>query len=308
MGTHQKKNSLVGLLFLLYFPYMKLFLKEAIYWGSFLAFSFLAVLILYKKKIHTVFWVILLIGCLFFVWSRFIERQMIIVRHQEISAGFSGRAVLIADTHLGVYKDKHFLERAVRVINKQNPDYVFIAGDFTYEPKKGELAELFGAFSEIHAPIYAVLGNHDVERPGPQVRDELKEVLEGEGVHFLNNQAVQLKDFTLVALGDNWSHEDNIKLIDAFSENDNVVVLTHNPDTTLAYTNSVADVTLTGHTHCGQIRIPWLYKKAIPTTGSFDKGYTQEERTKLYITCGLGEVGLPMRLFNPPAVDVLIFK
>jgi predicted MPP superfamily phosphohydrolase len=286
---------------------MKLLIKECIYWGSFLVFPFLAILFIYRKRIHTFIYVLLILGSLLFVWARFVEPQMIIVREHSINTGFSGKVVLIADTHLGIYKKPRFLSRAVRVINEQNPDSVMIAGDFTYEPKEGELSKLFDSLALVKAPVYAVLGNHDVERPGPAVRDELKEALEEKGVVFLHNQEVVANNFTLIALGDNWAHEDDTTLLNTFTEADNVVVLTHNPDTTLAYTNANADVTLTGHTHCGQIRIPWLYKKAIPTTGEFDKGFTQEKYTKLYITCGLGEVGLPMRLFNPPVVDVLTF-
>ncbi len=106
-------------------------------------------------------------------------------------------------------------------------------------------------------------------------------------------------------MGDRWGQEDNVKLLDTFSEKDNVVVLTHDPDTTLDYTNNNADLTLVGHTHCGQMRIPWLYKYAIPTKGPFDKGLTQEKYTQLYITCGVGETALPLRLFNPPVIDIL---
>lgn len=287
---------------------MGLIIKECIYFGSFLAFPFLLAILHYRKRIPTILFTILIILSLSFIWARFIEPQIIIVREQTINVGFKGRIVLIADMHLGIYKKAGFLERAVEVINKQNPDYVMIAGDFTFEPKEEKLAKLFDALSKVNAPVYAVLGNHDVEHPGPPIRDELKKALESKGVHFLNNNEVVLKDFTLLALGDNWSHEDDVKLLRKFKEKDNVVVLTHNPDTTLAYTDNTADVTLTGHTHCGQIRIPWLYKIVIPTRGQFDKGSTQEKYTKLYITCGLGEVGLPMRLFNPPSVDVLNFN
>ncbi len=286
---------------------MKLLLKEAIYWGSFLVFPFVLALVIFRKKIHPVLLGALLLLSAVFAWARFVEPRWIIVREQAIEVGFTGKVVLIADTHLGIYNDETLMKKAVRVINEQKPDYVFIAGDFTYEPKKGELAKLFADLSELDAPVYAVLGNHDVEQPGPPVRDELKAALEAEGVTFMNNKRVDLNGFTLLGLGDNWSGEDDLSLLDEMKENDHVVVLTHNPDTTLKYTNDLADVTLTGHTHCGQIRIPWLYRRAIPTFGPFDKGYTQEAHTKLYITCGLGEVGLPFRLFNPAAVDVITF-
>ncbi len=288
---------------------MKLIIKECIYWGSFLIIPFLVLIALYRKRMKKWLLVVLCIGSLFFVWARFIEPQMIIVRNHAITTGFTGKVVLISDTHLGIYKNQRFLKRVVKVINEQNPDYVLIAGDFTYEPKPEDLITLFAPLSDINAPVYAVLGNHDTQHPGPNIRNELTSALKSHNVILLNNETVVLKDFTLLGLGDNWTKEDDITLLNSFTEADNVVVLTHNPDTTLNYTNNNnADVTLAGHTHCGQIRIPWLYKKVIPTEGSFDKGFSQELHTKLYITCGTGEDGLPMRLFNPPVVDVLEFN
>lgn len=62
---------------------------------------------------------------------------------------------------------------------------------------------------------------------------------------------------------------------------------------------------MAGHTHGGQLRIPFLYKKAIPTEGDFDRGLSQEDTTLLFTTAGVGETALPMRLFNPPCIDVL---
>lgn len=293
----------------LFGAFMQYIFEHIVYWGSFLVFPIVTLILWYRKKISLLFLAALLIGCLVFIWARFIEPQMIIVREQTIETGFTGRVALIADTHLGIYKDSAFLERVVRVINKQKPEYVLIAGDFTFEPREGDLSRLFAALSDIEAPVYGVLGNHDVERPGPPVREELKQVLEDEGVTFLNNNKVALDNFTLIGLGDNWSKEDDVSLLDELSEQDNVVVLTHNPDTTSTYTNNKADVTLTGHTHCGQVRLPWItYAYVQPTIGRFDKGLTQEQYTQLYITCGLGEVIFPLRLFNPPAVDILNFK
>ena len=103
-----------------------------------------------------------------------------------------------------------------------------------------------------------------------------------------------------------------------------LVVVAHNPDSVRSYNfDSTKEVlTVTGHTHCGQIRIPYLYKLALPVEDSyFDKGwYDIDSQTKnysgneskiktlghsLFITCGTGEVGMPIRLFNPPMVDVI---
>ncbi len=286
----------------------KLILVETIYWGSFLVFPFLALLYYKRYKIPRVMMFILLLLSISFIWSRFIETQIITVNETVIQSGFNGNIALIADTHLGAFKSEKFLKRVVEKINQQDIDYVFIAGDFTYEPNPDELDKLFSVLENINKPVYAVLGNHDVERPGQPIRKDLVKVLKDNNLTILNNDIVVLNDFVLVGLGDAWTAEDNVEILENISTDKSVVVLAHNPDTISKYTNSNADITLTGHTHCGQIRIPFLYKYVIPTEGNFDKGLTSERFTKLFITCGLGEVGLPMRLFNPPVIDVLKFE
>ncbi len=83
------------------------------------------------------------------------------------------------------------------------------------------------------------------------------------------------------------------------------MVFTHNPDTTLSYRKNIADLTIAGHTHGGQIRLPLIYKFAIPCKGDFDQGLYQSTTGKTFVTSGLGEVGLPMRLGIPPVIDIL---
>lgn len=86
------------------------------------------------------------------------------------------------------------------------------------------------------------------------------------------------------------------------------LVLTHNPDSAINLGPEVALV-LAGHTHGGQIRIPRLYRHVIPSRYGFDRGEqfltTPRGRVRVYTTVGTGEIGLPMRLFNPPTIDVL---
>ncbi|MGB2110884.1 MAG: hypothetical protein ACPHY8_03075 [Patescibacteria group bacterium] len=60
---------------------------------------------------------------------------------------------------------------------------------------------------------------------------------------------MNLGTFTLVGLGSNWNREDDTSLLQEFTPSDNIIVLAHNPDTTLKYSNNVVDLTLAGHTH-----------------------------------------------------------
>lgn len=245
---------------------------------------------------------------------RWIEPQQIALRYTNLHLWVGKKAALIADLHLGVYKDRNYLQRVVNVINKQPwVDMVFIAGDLTFWPtiSKESFQELFQPLTDLRVPVYMVLWNHDVEKPWPKLRTELVQVLQGVGITFLENDVLDFGSRKLVWLGDHDGGEDNVFLLNQFHAADTIVVLTHNPDTTLAYANYNADATLVGHTHCGQIRLPWLHKflapYIIPVDGPFDCGLTKTKYTNLLITPGVGEVILPMRWFNTPTIDIVSF-
>jgi hypothetical protein len=226
----------------------------------------------------------------------------------------------------------------VSEVNKQvlenNLDYVFIAGDFTHYPDEDEIQKMetmFAPLKDIKVPVYAVLGNHDLEKPGPKLRQELSSGLKKNNVKLLNNDIVDLKGFKLVGLGDHWALEDDVSLLDKTKMEENVIVLTHNPDTTLKYTDQKVDLTVAGHTHGGQVKIYPIYKPLIPTSGDFDEGLIesadlkdlqrvsssqleaiQKNRVqnasfvhKTFVTSGVGETAIPIRFFNPPVIDII---
>ena len=279
-------------------------MHEIIFYGSFLVFPFILFFIFFKK-INIFIRIFFILLSVLFIWMRFIEPQIIIVKNEKIEVGFESKIILISDLHLGKYKTEKFLSKAVEKINNLEADYVFIAGDFTYQPELKDLEKLFAPIWEINKPVYWVLWNHDVEKPGPKLRDELKTVLDNLWTNYLNNTTVNLGTFTLVGLGSNWNSEDDTSLLQEFAASDNIIVLAHNPDTTLKYSNNVADLTLVGHTHGWQLRIPGLYKSVIPTTGTFDKWFSQEASTKLYVSSWIWETAIPMRFLNFPEIVVL---
>lgn len=293
-----------------------------IFYGSYLSFPFLLFLVLLtwkrwdlmrKNKLFflAILFFYLLTG--FFIYARFIEPNRIVVNEHQIETGFEARVIVMADMHLGQYKGADFMERVVERVNEQEDiQAILIPGDFTYYPKDWSveaLNDMFSSLSQIQVPVYAVLGNHDSEQPGPPLQENLEKALEKNGVIFMNNESdvIPGTDITVLGLGDYWAKEDDIRLIENYTQSDHLIVMTHNPDTTLNYKNSIPDLTVSGHTHGGQIRIPWLYKRAIPCTGDFDKDLHETPTGKLFVTSGLGEVGLPMRLWAPPVIDVLEF-
>lgn len=289
----------------------KLLIKHCLFYGSWLVWPFIAWLVwrLRKRRGRTLV-VLLLAGCLLFAWARFVEPQRIRVQETVLAGtGAQARLVLISDIHLGVYKDSAYLQRLVERINALRADAVVIAGDFTYEPQGHSLAPLFAPLSALRMPAYAVLGNHDQQAPGPDVDAELRAALAKHGVRVIEGEVVAVRGFRLAGLGDRWAGRDDPGVLTSNPSSLPTLVLTHNPDSAIDLAPDIATLVLAGHTHGGQIRIPWLYRYAIPSRHGFDRGEqflaTPRGPVRVYTTLGTGEVGLPMRLFNPPTVDVL---
>jgi uncharacterized protein len=88
-----------------------------------------------------------------------------------------------------------------------------------------------------------------------------------------------------------------------------VVLLSHDPDV-FPYVPDRISLTVSGHTHGGQIAIPWLRRPAIPSRYGerYAGGHVIEDGRHLYVTSGLGTSGLPLRLMAPPEVVVLALR
>ncbi|HLM54104.1 MAG TPA: hypothetical protein VK325_11070 [Pseudoxanthomonas sp.] len=249
----------------------KLLIKQLLFYGSWLVWPFMAWLAWrLRARRGRGLVAVLLAGCALFAWARFVEPQRIRVQ-ETVLAGTGGQArlVLISDIHLGAYKDSAYLRRLVGRINSLQADAVMIAG--------------------IDAELRAALATHRI--------------------HVIEGEKVTLRGFRVAGLGDRWANRDDTGFLSAAPSQVPVLVLTHNPDSAIDLGPDMAALVLAGHTHGGQIRIPWLYKHVIPSQHGSDRGEqflaTPRGRVRVYTTVGTGEIGLPMRLFNPPTIDVL---
>jgi uncharacterized protein len=265
------------------------------------------------KKIVYGLSIVVACGLLLGIWGNSFERFDLKVNTQQVNLGFKAKIALFADIHIGKFKDKNWVDKVIKETNKiENLDAVLVAGDWTYNPKvitKEAFLDSFAGLKNSKHQIYAVMGNHDVEKPGPKLRVELESALVELGVKIVDDKFVDFKTWRLVGVEDLWSDQYVGLVENSLSKDKPNIALAHQPDVVRDYNKLTIkpNLTLTGHTHCGQVRIPYLYKFALPTIDAYyDKGwYDAGDNSKLFITCGVGEVGLPLRLFNPPTVDVL---
>jgi len=300
-------------------------MRAFIFYSSYLVFPILAAegyfLFKLKSKKSRIISIALITASLLFVYARFIEPNILVIKHQQIEAELpSMKIAVFSDMHYGVYKNAVSIERIVEKVNQENPDVVFIPGDFAYYLKKDDIKKVLAGISKLKAPAFAIIGNHDlgISRDGKEEDDisvELKEFLEDAGVKVLKNEIDEFEisgdKIKIIGLDDFWSGDADYDLLKKVSQNDYTIVLAHNPDAVYEFSKESrnnADLVVSGHTHGGQIRIPILYKLAIPTEHDFDHGLYNVDGVKTYITPGIGMTGLPLRFLMLPRVDIIEVK
>ncbi len=265
---------------------------------------------------------VVLLGVLGAVWVC-VEPTLIRVEHHRLALERWPQShpelsiALLGDTHTGA--PLNGLTRLEAIVDKTNeaaPDVVVLAGDYVYHGAGADLAlspEAIGAvLGKLKAPlgVYAVLGNHDWWEDGPRVR----KALEDAGIETLEDKAVRLthkgQPLWLVGASDLWESRCDIRgAMAQVSDDAPVLLVTHNPD---AIQNVPARVALTmaGHTHGGQVWLPFVGTPVLPINGDFAQGYFEEgqgsDTTKaLFVTPGLGTTGLPVRFMVPPEISML---
>jgi len=164
---------------------------------------------------------------------------------------------------------KEMLDRVVEISNAQNPDLVLLTGDFV-ECSTAPIQELTKNWlSRISAKygVYGVLGNHDYKE-GTAGRDYIVKTLTEAGIRILISEEVHPlgpnANFELVGVGDPCD-KDHYRVDEAFknySVNEKVtrIVLAHRPNTLARLSKFKVDLLLSGHTHGGQICLPWNKK------------------------------------------------
>jgi predicted MPP superfamily phosphohydrolase len=219
------------------------------------------------------------------------------------------RLGFLSDLHAGaLYAGREAIARAVARLNAERPDVALLGGDYVdahplWGGNRVDPETIARELGRLEAPAIAVLGNHDWRQSGIH----MWRALERAGIEVLENRAVETNGVYIAGLAD--LRNRRVDLAGTLAEvpaGAPVILLSHDPDVFPSVPARVA-LTLSGHTHGGQIAIPLLRRLAIPSRYGerYAHGHIVEEGRHLYVTSGLGTSGLPVRLFAPPEIVVL---
>lgn len=226
----------------------------------------------------------------------------------------------IADLHAGgPDMTLAHVRRVVDIANELQSDLIVLLGDYvaTYEFSSERMADAVWSrkLARLSAPlgVHAILGNHDWRVDVAGIRRALTAV----GIPVMENEAILLGDagarFWLAGLGDQWAFrlgyrryrgvDDLPGTLAGITSDDPVLLMAHEPDIFPRVPQRVA-LTMAGHTHGGQVRVPLIWPAFVPSEygARYAYGHVVEDDRHLIVSGGLGTSFIPARLGVPPEI------
>ena len=282
-----------------------------------------------KFTIYKILILLILIGVATLAWARFVSTRGLVIKEYPIKTNkldedYDGfKIVQFTDVHYGSTVGLSEIKNIVKRINDQNPDVVVFTGDLFesgIEVSDDNIKELTNELNNIKADIqvFGIPGNHDYDN-----KHYWELFVENTNWKILTNTfefvySKSDKPIVFVGLDDYWVGDPVYK--DAYQWlNDNTkdyytVLLLHEPDQVdhlndfTEDTNYTFDIALAGHSHLGQVRVPYIGALWTPYGSKkyYDEHYVLDNKD-LYISGGLGTSGLKLRFFNKPSINVYRF-
>jgi len=226
---------------------------------------------------------------------------------ERLPAKLNGfRVVHLSDIHHSRFTSLEHISRAVDIANKLKPDVVFLTGDYVSHDADyiAPVAEVLGKL-ESEFGTYACLGNHDHWTDA----DLVTHLFRGEGINVLINEGFRFEargsSFWLAGVDDHMVGKTDVPAALKGSFPDEMkLLLAHNPIIFREAARHGVDLTLSGHTHGGQIKLRDDEKRILPRR-RLKAGLHKRRNSQVYITRGIGTVVVPMRYQCPPEISLL---
>ena len=250
-------------------------------------------------------------------FPRIVRQEFHLQRWPERLNGFT--VAVLSDFHYDPYFSIHPLHAAIPMVNGLHPDLIALTGDFVSVPFVGD--EEKAAFAAepcarllrqmtAHHGLWAVMGNHD-DGTDPE---HVTRALQAENIQVLANQSQPIEQdgarFWLAGVNDVMSGTADLsKTMRGVPAGEAVILLAHEPDFADEAAQFPIDLQLSGHSHGGQIRLPFLPPLYLPELAKkYIWGTYHIGPLALHTSAGLGTIGVPVRLNCPPEITLLTLR
>ena len=261
--------------------------------------------------------VVYALGLLISAWAIWGERRFVRIRRLSVEIAnlppeFDGyRIAQLSDLHVGSFDPKSRALQWAALSNALEPDLAVVTGDLVTSGR-GFYEAAAEAIAALRAKdgVFVSMGNHDQSD-----NDELAQRIEARGPVVLRNDSrvVRRGPAQLAVAGIDGrlaSRADITRTLQACPAQAPVILLSHYPSTFDAAAQAGADLVLAGHTHGGQIGLPFLAARynLARLTGQRSRGLVRSGKSTMYVNAGLGTTGPPMRLGVPPEIALITLR
>jgi predicted MPP superfamily phosphohydrolase len=222
------------------------------------------------------------------------------------------RITQLTDIHHSRILDIDEVRRVVALAQQTRPDIFVLTGDYTTSYRRF-IEPCAEALAPLNAPegVWAVLGNHD-HYTDPELTTR---ALQRQHIAVLDNAHTTLQrgpdSLQLAGIDDwTWNAVDWPRAFSGLKAETPTILLSHQPTVLDFEQTRNVSLILSGHTHGGQVRLPFLGAPARYATNDlkYDRGLFRRGDTQLYVSSGTGVIGLPVRLGVRPEIAVLRLK
>ena len=241
---------------------------------------------------------------------RVVERE---VRVPGLDPRLDGlRVAQLSDLHIGALTPKAWGLAWARAANERTPDLAVVTGDLVTSGTEfhADVAEVVGALRARHG-TFVSMGNHDYFGEG----EPLVSLMRAGGATVLRNEGVIIErkgaTLWLAGLDDTWTRRDDLaRALRDRPAGVATLLLAHDPERFDQAAEAGVEVVLSGHTHGGQIAVPFLARFAglANFAHRYRLGFYRRGRSTLYVHPGLGTTGPPFRLGVAPEVTILVLR
>jgi predicted MPP superfamily phosphohydrolase len=271
---------------------------------------------------------LLLIAALgFLAWLVANAQTMPVVRRLDVVLPFPDDAprrpvtvALMTDTHLsGPDNSPERMARIVARVNELRADLILLGGDYIGDAKGGATYDAqasIASFAALRAPlgVVAVLGNHDTRSKINQValsRPDWRAAFARMGIALLDDQVTRRGPLVIGGLRDIYTGRPDIPatLAAMGRAGGAPVILSHGPDP-FPLLPDAPSLTLAGHTHCGQVALPFLGVVYVPSKYGtrYACGVYREGAKTMVVSAGVGTSGYPVRMLAPPDIWLVTIR
>ncbi len=239
------------------------------------------------------------------------HRPIRLTRLPEAFEGF--RIAHLSDVHLSPFMTASQIRRCVAMTNGIKPDLVVMTGDYvTWDPEAQR--DVVEALAGLRAPlgVFGCLGNHEQES---ETEDSITRLFAAKGIRILRQERAPIRlrggTMNLIGVDEPRSESDVIRKLQRIKElmmPETVnILLTHFPGAFRQVMDLGVDLTLTGHTHGGQLSLEFLHRglSLAHLLSSYDSGWYEEKGCQLYVNRGLGTTGFPIRYGARPEITII---